>query len=264
MGTVVTIGLDLAKYVFQVHGVDDSGEVAARRGEVLKFFASLPPCLVGMEACASSHFWAREIAVLGHQALLMPPAYVKRGKTDAADAEAICEAVTRPTMRFVAIKSAGQQAVRAHLAEYGMIAAQGPGGVSVLRTVFVDKRDSLPAYAREAIDALLAQIAGAVAALKDSETVLDGEAICLGPNGENRFEALRSGEGAVSACLVAFDIIELDGEDLRRVPLQERKSRLGPFLNRAPDGLAVSATFLGCQRRRQNVPDGGVKVYQSG
>jgi transposase len=116
---ITTIGLDLAKRVFQVHGIDAAGKVvvrkALRRAQVLPFFAKLPPCLVGMEACGTSHHWARELTRLGHEVKLMPPAYVKayvkRGKTDAADAEAICEAVTRPNMRFVPIKSREQQAV---------------------------------------------------------------------------------------------------------------------------------------------------------
>ena len=115
---ITTIGLDLAKRVFQVHGVDATGKVivrkALRRAQVLPFFAKLPPCLIGMEACGTSHHWARELSRLGHEVKLMPPAYVKayvkRGKTDAADAEAICEAVTRPSMRFVPIKSREQQA----------------------------------------------------------------------------------------------------------------------------------------------------------
>jgi transposase len=115
---ITTIGLDLAKRVFQVHGVDAGGGVvvrkALRRAQVLPFFAKLPSCLVGMEACGTSHHWARELIRLGHQVRLMPPAYVKayvkRGKNDASDAEAICEAVTRPTMRFVAVKSREQQA----------------------------------------------------------------------------------------------------------------------------------------------------------
>jgi len=114
---ISTIGLDLAKTVFQVHGIDASGAVAIRktlrRSQVLPFFAKLRPCLVGMEACGTSHHWARELVKLGHEVKLMPPAYVKpyvkRGKTDANDAEAICEAVTRPTMRFVAVKSREQQ-----------------------------------------------------------------------------------------------------------------------------------------------------------
>jgi hypothetical protein len=119
MEQVTTIGLDLAKNVFQLHGVDAAGNVLLRkqlrRGDVLRFFAGLSPCLVGMEACATAHYWARELAKLGHRVRLMPPAYVKpyvkRGKTDAADAEAIAEAVTRPTMRFVAVKTAEQQAI---------------------------------------------------------------------------------------------------------------------------------------------------------
>ena len=114
MGEAITIGVDLAKNVFQVHGVDASGEVVfrrqLRRGQVLSFFKKQVPCLVGMEACATAHHWAREIGALGHEVRLMPPRYVKpyvkRNKNDMADAEAICEAVTRPTMRFVAVKSA--------------------------------------------------------------------------------------------------------------------------------------------------------------
>lgn len=117
--SITTIGLDLAKNIFQVHGVTDEGVAAfnkpLRRAQILPFFGNLEPCLVGMEACSSAHFWARELTALGHDVKLMPPAYVKpyvkRGKSDAADAEAICEAVTRPTMRFVEIKSAEQQAI---------------------------------------------------------------------------------------------------------------------------------------------------------
>src|SRR5580700_8410193 len=151
---ITTIGLDIAKNVFQVHGIDAAENVVVRkqlrRGQVLKFFAALPPCLVGMEACATAHYWARELTKLGHEVRLMPAkdvkAYVKRNKNDAADAEAICEAVRRPTMRFVRAKSAEQQgrlmqhrtrdlllrqqtqvinALRAHLAELGIVAAQG-------------------------------------------------------------------------------------------------------------------------------------------
>src|SRR5256885_8450503 len=116
---ITTIGLDIAKNVFQVHGIDAAEKVVVRkqlrRGQMMPFFASLPPCLIGMEACASAHYWARELSAFGHEVRLMPAhyvkAYVKRGKNDAADAEAICEAVTRPTMRFVAIKTKEQQAV---------------------------------------------------------------------------------------------------------------------------------------------------------
>jgi len=116
---VTTIGLDIAKNVFQVHGVDDAGTVVIRRqlrrSRVLPFFEKLPPCRVGIEACATAHHWARQLAGLGHEVKLMPAkyfkAYVKRNKNDAADAEAICEAVTRPTMRFVPIKTPEQQAL---------------------------------------------------------------------------------------------------------------------------------------------------------
>ena len=154
MGNAVTIGLDIAKHVFQVHGVGEDGSVLVRkrlrRAELLPFFAKLKSCLVGIEACGSSHHWARELERLGHTVRLMSPTYVKpyikRGKNDAIDAEAICEAVTRPTMRFVPIKNEEQQAVlvlhrtrsllvrqrtmlanavRAHLAEFGVIAPQG-------------------------------------------------------------------------------------------------------------------------------------------
>ena len=151
---ITTIGLDLAKNWFQVHGVDADGKVVVRRklrrSEVIKFFKALSPCLIGIEACATAHHWARELTALGHQVKLMPPAYVKayvkRNKNDAADAEAICEAVTRPSMRFVPVKDTEQQsilmlhrvrsllvrqrtmlvnALRAHMAEFGIIAPQG-------------------------------------------------------------------------------------------------------------------------------------------
>ena len=154
MGPVVTIGLDIAKSVFQVHGVDAEGGVVIRqkltRARLLKFFGKLDPCLVGIEACGTSHHWARELIELGHDVRLMPPSYVKpyvkRQKNDMADAEAICEAVTRPTMRFVPVKSPEQQsvmvlhrtrsilirqriqisnAIRSHMAEFGMAAAVG-------------------------------------------------------------------------------------------------------------------------------------------
>src|SRR4029453_13668344 len=116
---ITTIGLDLAKHVFQFHGVDEHGDViekrCLRRGHVLTYFAKFPLSLIGMEACATSHYWARELRRLGHDVRLIPPQYVKpyvrRGKNDAADAAAICEAVSRPTMRFVAIKSEEQQSL---------------------------------------------------------------------------------------------------------------------------------------------------------
>ena len=183
MAEVSTIGLDLAKSVFQVHGIDAQGKVLVRRQlrrcEVLAFFAKLPPCLVGMEACATAHYWGRELIKLGHNVKLMPPAYVKpyvkRGKTDAADAEAIAEAVTRPTMRFVAVKSRDQQAIlmlhkvrdllvrqrtmltnalRGHLAEFGIVTPRGPAGVKAALVALHGMQDSLPRLARMAFHGL--------------------------------------------------------------------------------------------------------------
>jgi transposase len=188
MQTITTIGLDIAKSVFQVHGVDANGQVVIRRQlkrrYVLAFFAKLPPCLVGMEACASSHHWSRELKAFGHTVLLMPPAYVKpyvkRQKNDAADAEAICEAVTRANMRFVATKTPEQQSclvlhrtrhlfirqqtavinvIRAHLAEFGIVAPIGRKGVEELLDVVADPADKrVPEIARACLIALGAQL----------------------------------------------------------------------------------------------------------
>ena len=161
---ISTIGLDLAKHVFQVHGIDANKKVVVRkqlrRRQVMAFFEALPPCLVGMEACATAHHWARELRKLGHEVRLMPArdvkAYVKRNKNDAADAEAICEAVRRPTMRFITVKTVEQQgrlmqhrvrdqlmrqrtqlinALRAHMAELGIVAAQGREALKELLVV---------------------------------------------------------------------------------------------------------------------------------
>ena len=185
---VTTIGLDIAKSVFQVHCVDAAGQVVIRRQlkrrYVLSFFEKLPPCLVGIEACASSHHWSRELQALGHKVRLMPPAYVrpyvKRQKNDAADAEAICEAVTRANMRFVETKTPEQQsclmlhrtrhlfirqqtavinAIRAHLAEFGIVAPVGRNGVEELLGVVADASDKrLPEIARACLVALGAQL----------------------------------------------------------------------------------------------------------
>ena len=188
MHTITTIGLDIAKSVFQVHGVDATGQVVIRRQlkrrYVLAFFQKLPPCLVGIEACASSHHWSRELQAAGHTVRLMPPAYVKpyvkRQKNDAADAEAICEAVTRANMRFVPTKTPEQQsglvlhrtrhlfirqqtsvinAIRAHLAEFGIIAPVGRHGVEDLLRVVADPNDKrVPDIARACLAALGAQL----------------------------------------------------------------------------------------------------------
>lgn len=177
---VTMIGLDIAKNVFQVHGVDDAGRVVlvrkVRRNQLLSLLGSLQPCLIGMEACATAHHWARELIALGHEVKLMPPAYVKayvkRNKNDAADAAAICEAVSRPTMRFVAVKSAEAQsvlmlhrarhllvrqrtsqisAIRAHLAEYGVIAPQGRAHVKELIEGLDKGEGALPEMARQVL-----------------------------------------------------------------------------------------------------------------
>src|SRR3974377_902813 len=175
---ITTIGVDIAKNVFQVHGIDAAEKVVVRkqlrRGQVLKFFASLPPCLVGMEACATAHYWARELTKLGHEVRLMPAkdvkAYVKRSKNDAVDAEASCEGGRGPAMRFVRVKSDEQQgqlmqhrtrdllmrqqtqvinALRAHLAELGIVAAQGREGVKQLLAVIAGGEDeTLPVGSR--------------------------------------------------------------------------------------------------------------------
>jgi transposase len=190
MQTITTIGLDIAKSVFQVHGVDAEGNVVIRRQlkrrYVLAFFEKLPPCLVGIEACASSHHWSRELQALGHTVRLMPPVYVKpyvkRQKNDMADAEAICEAVTRANMRFVPTKTPEQQsglmlhrtrhlfirhqtsvinAIRAHLAEFGVIAPVGRKGIEELLRVIADPSDRrVPDIVRACLAALGSQLIG--------------------------------------------------------------------------------------------------------
>ena len=188
MEAVVTIGLDIAKSVFQVHGVDADGAVVVRRrltrGKVLPFFEKLAPCLVGLEACATAHYWGRELRKLGHDVRLMPPSYVKpyvkRQKNDAADAEAICEAVTRASMRFVEIKSPEQQsvmslhrvrqmlmrqriqvsnAIRGHLGEFGRVAPVGRNGLAQLLAIVADPHETtLPEEVRAAVAMLAVQL----------------------------------------------------------------------------------------------------------
>jgi transposase len=188
MESAVTIGLDLGKSVFQVHGVDAAGAVVVQRrltrGRLLAFFAKQRACLVGMEACAAAHHWGRELQKLGHRVRLMPPRYVKpyvkRQKNDAADAEAICEAVTRPNMRFVEIKTCEQQgtlvlhrvrlmltrqrvqlsnAIRGHMAEYGLVAPVGRNGLQRLVSIIEDPDDDrMPAVARASLASLIRQL----------------------------------------------------------------------------------------------------------
>jgi len=185
--TITTVGLYLAKSVFQVHGVDAVGATALtkrlHRKQMLPFFSKLPPCLIAMEACGTAHYWARTLAGMGHEIRLIPPsyvkAYVKRGKNDALDAEAICEAVQRPRMRFVPVKTVEQQsilmahrarslfvrqrtmlanALRAHLAELGLVANPGIANLANLARQALCDEDVLPSYARATLEALVRQI----------------------------------------------------------------------------------------------------------
>src|SRR5689334_20208965 len=231
---ITTIGLDIAKRVLQVHGIDGTGKAVLRRklkrAEVLAFFGSLPRSLIGIEACGTAHYWAREIMALGHEMRLMPASYVKpyvkRGKTDAADAEAICEAVTRPTMRFVPVKSAEQQAVlmlhrtrdllvrqrtmlvnalRGHMAELGIIAPQGIERAADLVAVLMGKDTAaVPALARQALGGLVAELETL------GERVKEVEAAILTWHNDNetsRRLATIPGVGPITASTIVATII---------------------------------------------------------
>jgi transposase len=188
MGEVSTIGLDIAKSVFHIHGVDAASAVVIRkrisRAKLLEFFATLPVCVIGIEACPTAHYWSRQLGALGHTVRLLPPSYVKaylkRSKNDANDAAAICEAVTRPSMRFVPTKSEEQQsglvlhrsrqllvcqrtmlsnAIRGHMAEFGFISAKGRNGTADLLKIVAEQDDRIPAAARFSLDILARQYA---------------------------------------------------------------------------------------------------------
>jgi transposase len=229
MKRVTTIGLDLAKRVFQAHGIDENGQVVVekriQRSEVLTWFAKLAPCLVGIESCASSNYWARELSKLGHQVKLMPPAYVKpyvrRQKNDRADAAAICEAVGRPSMRFVGVKTMEQQAVqvlhrsrelligqrtqlinalRAHLAEFGSIFPQGnPGVLQAIGVVRQANDTDLPTLARQVLLSLVDQLER----LKAEIAALDRQTIAWHrANADSRRLATIPGIGPVTASAI--------------------------------------------------------------
>ena len=231
MQSISTIGLDIAKSVFQVRGVDTAGQVVIRRQlrrrHVLAFFQKLPPCLVGIEACASSHYWSRELQALGHSVRLMPPAYVrpyvKRQKNDATDAEAICEAVTRPNMRFVPTKTVEQQSclmlhrarhlfirqptavinsIRAYLTEFGIVAPVGRRGVEQLLEVVADTADRrLPEVGRACLAALGSQLR----ALKAQILEFDGRIIAWHRSNatSKRLDAIPGVGPALATALVA-------------------------------------------------------------
>jgi len=228
---IAVVGLDIAKSVFQVHGIDAAGQVVVRqqlkRARVIPFFSKLAPCTIGIEACASSHYWARELTALGHTVKLMPPAYVKpfvkRQKNDAADAEAICEAVQRPSMRFVPIKQPEQQAamvlhrtrhlyvrqmtavinaLRAHLAEFGIVAPQGRNGVEQLVAIVDDRKDDrIPELVRTCLNLLSIQLD----AIKQQIAMLDRRLIGLHRSNETsmRLDAIPGVGPALATALVA-------------------------------------------------------------
>jgi len=233
MTKITTVGLDLAKSVFQVHAADREGRPVVRkklrRRQVLEFFATLSPCLVGLEACASAHYWARELQTLGHEVRLIPPQYVrpfvKTNKNDATDAEAICEALMRPTMRFAAVKSVEQQtvlllhrsrdllvrqrtmlinALRGHCGEFGVVAAQGAPKVTDLIEVIEDRDDArIPTLAREALDALIAQLRGVQAEILGLEKKL--KAWHRSNEASRRLEAI-PGVGVITATALVATI----------------------------------------------------------
>ncbi len=270
MKKVTTIGLDLSKRVFQVHGVDASGEVVIRRclrrSQVVTYFSRLAPCLVGMEACATSHYWARELRQLGHDARLMPPsyakAYVRRNKNDAADAAAICEAVSRPSMRFVTIKTAEQQAagglhkvrdllmkqrtmlmnsLRGLMAEFGIAVASGTQHIGKLVAILGDDEDRrIPAPLRAA----LACLVGSLGELERQIALVDKQILAWG-QGNKTCRHLKSipGYGPILSSAMAAFVVNpgafRSGRDfsasLGLVPRQEGtggKVKLGPISKR--------------------------------
>lgn len=292
----ITIGLDIAKSVFQVDGVDErSGSVLRKRlgrSKVLAFFAKLEPCLVGMEACSTSHYWARELGALGHSVKLLPPSYVKpyvkRGKNDALDAEAIREALGRPTMRFVPVKSRAQQSVlvvhkvraqlvgertklvnvlRAHMAEFGIVAPQGIWRISALKAIVGEEGDErLPALARLALKPVIRQLDRLQADINELERAIVKH--CKSDEASRRLMAV-PGIGPISASALVASVgdatIFKSGRHfaawLGLTPrqnasgLKDRKGRISrmgnPYLRTL---LVLGATAMMHQARRTKAP----------
>lgn len=289
-----TIGIDIAKNVFQVHGVDAQGKVVLvrqlRRKQVIEVFSKLEPCLIGMEACATAHYWARELTKLGHTLRLIPPAYVKayvrRQKNDAADAAAICEAVARPSMRFVPVKTAEQQAtlsihrtrdllisqrtqlmnaLRAHLAELGLVADQGREGFARLVAMVKDERNlkALPTAMLQALHALIGQLAALQQQIGDLDRCIMAQH--RASEVSRRLESI-PGVGIIGATALAATIVDpsafRSGRDLAAwiglVPRQNStggKERLGGITkqgDRYLRRLLVAGAMAVVQHARQH------------
>src|SRR5262252_6161141 len=260
MGEVSTIGLDIAKSIFQIHGVDADGVVVIRkrvsRAKMLEFFAALPPCLIGIEACPSAHHWSRQLSALGHTVRLMPPSYVKaylkRSKNDANDAAAICEAVTRPSMRFVAIKTKEQQAalmlhrarqllvrqrtmlsnaIRGHLAELGIVSAKGRTGTAALLAIIADTEDlRVPRMARGILEVLARQYSALGAELGSIDrSIVAWHRSC---EASRRLEEIPGIGPVVATALIA----EIGDWKARFVPIKTKEQQAALMLHRARHG----------------------------
>lgn len=302
-GAVVTLGIDLAKNVFQLHGVDAAGKVvlqrAVRRKDLLAVVGRLQKCLIGMEACATSHFWARCFTEIGHEVRLIPPAYVKayvrRQKNDAADAAAICEAVSRPSMRFVPIKSREQQALlllhrgrellvgqrvglinalRGHLAEFGVVAAQGVRHLPGLLALIEDPDDPrLPVAVRAALAPLMIQLRSIEAAIADFDRQI---LTAHRADAASRRLATIPGIGPVTASALTASITDpsmfASGRDfaafLGLVPRQSSsggKERLGR-ISKMGDRYLRKLLVVGATAVLRHVKDGGAasKLWAQG
>jgi len=303
MKDVSIIGLDLAKRVFQVHGVDDQGRVTVQkrlsRSELPVWFGGLQPCLVGMEACATAHYWARELSKLGHQVRLIPPAYVKpyvrRQKNDRADAAAICEAVSRPSMRYATIKTIEQQgvqilhrsrdiivrqhtqlinALRAHLAEMGLIFPQGNIGTArAIAAVQETENADFPAFIRQVLFSLIEQIKN----LKKEIAVLDKQMTAWHrAHGDSQRLVGIPGVGVVTATAIIAAIG--DGKQFRSgrefaawiglVPRQnssggkEQLGRISKKGNTYLRRLLVTGATTQLRGNRRTQPPGGIWLEQ--